>query len=199
MAAAPTLVLVDRSEPKSVLVIGRRDRDLSAPRAKAGGANCVVIRSQGRRAGASEALVKELLAAGATTVVVPSLLSLHSTPSRALGIVAALRAAGVVTHSLAEPGISSADGPTLTSIAGFLVAAEKQRASRQGAEVIARLSRTGRPIGRPRKSLPCSVEEARAVVEERGYRLAGQLLGLSASTVRRVLKVAAETTKGGAP
>ena len=76
-----------------------------------------------------------------------------------MAVTATLNAAGFVVHSLAEPGISSADSATLSTIATFLVAAEQRRASKAGSKIITAVRQAERPVGRPSKPLPVSVDK----------------------------------------
>ena len=125
--------------------------------------------------------------AGVTSVVVCGLASIHPSPARAIGIVAALYSASVIVHSLNEPGIAAADSATLSTIATFLLAAEQRRASKAGSKVITVVRKIGKRVGRPPKPLLVPVGQARHLVQLHGYRRAAVLLGVSASSVRRAL------------
>lgn len=192
MTAIPAGALIEATSIGAALVVPGRVRapQLHALRVAAevtGFPCCAVVRGRGRRAGAPEALVKELLDAGATSVVVPSLAALHPSPPRALAIVAVLSAAGLTVHSLAEPAIAAADSATLSTIASFLLAAEQRRASKVGSKIITVAKNTGKRVGRPPKPLPVPVEQVRSLVERHSYRRVGVMLGISSSGIRRAL------------
>lgn len=146
---------------------------------------CAVVRGKGRRSGASETLVSDLLTAGATVVILPSLAALHPVPARALGVLGALLSAGVRVVSTSDGWVASLDPQTVAAVATYLLNDETRRNSRRGRSVIAAVRRTGRKVGRP--AIPIDVDEARRLVELGGYRRAGRALRVSASSVRRAL------------
>lgn len=183
----------------AVVLAGRRARLSPAlAAASCGSRAAVVLRSGGRRRGAREQLVSELLNSDVTTVVVSSILSLHPIPAHALEALAVLRAAGLRVFSMADAWVSSADPATIQAVANFLRSAEARKNSKRGHDVIAEIRRKqNAKVGRPRK--PVDVERARVLVEQHGYRKAASMLGnISASSVRRALLHAAPII-GGAP
>lgn len=153
---------------------------------------CQVIRSRGRRAGASEEVVAEIVSTATKSVVVPCLSVLHPTGARALAIVAALRAAGVAVHSIAEPWVATVDAATLASVAAYFSVQANRERSKKTRTALGVVRASGRSIGRPRKPIP--VGRAAELVEQFGYRKAGQLLGVGATSIRRAIARARAST-----
>lgn len=147
-----------------------------------------VIRGGGRRRGATEALVAELLGSGVMGVVIESLRSLNPVPAKALAALASMMSAGLVVTSIADPWTTACDAQTLTMVSSFLVAAEKAKSSRAGHSAIAVARAQDRRIGRPRRTF--DVERARVLVEQHGFRRAARELGVGATTIRRALRAA---------
>lgn len=189
MTALPALV--------STSLRGHVVAQLRSEAAAAGYQVCRVVRARGRRGGAREALLAELLEADVTVVVVEAITALHPIPAKALEVLAGLLEVGIRAISLSEAWASSADAKTLHAVANYLSGVEAKRNSKRGREVIAEIRRAGnKKVGRPKKS--CDVERARALVEAHGYRKAASMLGnISASSIRRALLQASPT--GGAP
>lgn len=189
MTALPALVTTSLRAP----VVAR----LRSGAAAAGHQVCRVVRARGRRQGAREALVAELLEANVTTVVVEAISALHPVPARALEVLATLLNVGLRVVSLSDGWVSSADPKTLHAVSNYLSGIETKRNSKRGREVVAEIRRVGnKKVGRPKKS--CDIERARALVEAHGYRKAASMLGnISASSIRRALLQASPT--GGAP
>jgi hypothetical protein len=174
----------------AVVVAGRRrggDRRLVDAAAAHGGGQCLVVRGRGRRSGASETLVTELLNAGVSTVVVASLAVLHPSATSALGIAGALMAAGIRLVSLADGWTATVDPKTVVAISVYLSADQQRRASRQGRSAVASVRHTGMKVGRPCKPLPVPPDEARQFVEQFGWRGAAKKVGVSAASIRRSL------------
>lgn len=183
MTALPVTALVTTS---------LRQAPLGRLRAQAGqlGFGAVrVIKARGRRAGASEALVEELVTSGVGTVVLESLAKLHPVPSKALALLAALRSAGLRVVSLVDGWAGDADPTTLLCVATYLAAVEQKQNSKKGRAAIAVARVNARRVGRPKKEV--HVERARVLVEQHGFRKAAAMLGLGATTVRRALMQAA--------
>ncbi len=192
MAAIPRIQLAQGvAVPKVALVVtGRRrggDRRLVDAAATHGGGQCLVVRGRGRRSGAAEALVSEVLNAGASTVVVASLAALHPSATTALGIAGALMTAGIRLVSLADCWTATVDPHTVVAISVYLSADQQRRASRQGRTVIASVRQAGAKVGRPSRPLPVSPDEARRLVEQFGWRSGAKKVGVSAASIRRAL------------
>jgi DNA invertase Pin-like site-specific DNA recombinase len=194
MTAIPRIQLSQEAVPRAALVVtGRRrigDRHLVEAAAAHSGGGCLVVRGRGRRSGASEALVSDLLNAGISTVVVASLSALHPSTATALSIVGALLTSGIRLVSLADGWTAKVDPETVVAIASYLSADQQRRASRQGRTVIASVRQTGAKVGRPSRPLPVSPEEARQLVEQLGWRGAGRRVGISPASLRRRLAAA---------
>lgn len=149
-----------------------------------------VIRGGGRRRGAPEALVAELVGCGVLNVVVESISALHPIPAKALATLAAMRAAGLTVSSIADPWTTTCDPQTLVMVATYLSAEEKRRNSRAGRAAVAVARVRHARIGRP--PVPIEIERARALVEQHGsIRRAARELRVGASTLRRALRQAA--------
>lgn len=179
------------SEDAALVVATRRGPGVARLRnvaASVGLRSCRVLRSRGRRAGAREGLVAELLEAGVGVVVVPTLRVLHPSPAEALSMVSALAALGIRVVSVEQAWVTSAPANVLAAIAVFLADEERRRASRHGRRVVAVMRRDGARVGRPRKALPVQPAEALRLVNERGWRAAGRAIGLSPASVRRALQ-----------
>lgn len=175
----------------ALVISGRRaavDDQLREVAAARGERQCVVLRTGGRRSGASKRLVAELLDARVSTVVVPSLLTLHPSAPNALAMAAALMTSGVALVSLSDAWLTSVDPPTVAAVASFLMSDERRRASAHGRNAIALVRKTGKRIGRPSKPLPVPVEQARQLVEQLGWRGAARRIGISAASIRRALE-----------
>jgi hypothetical protein len=149
-----------------------------------------VIRGGGRRRGAPEALVAELLGSGVMNVVVESLRALHPVPAMALATLAAMKSAGLVVTSICDPWATTSDAQTLTMVSSYLSAEEQRRNSRAGRAAVAvaraRNARIGRPV------VPIDLERARALIaQHRSVRRAARELQVGATTLRRALRQAA--------
>ena len=167
-----------------------------------------VLKSHGRRKGASAALVTELLESGVSTIVIESISKLHPIPAHALALVGALMNAGLRVISVRDGWAANADPNTLMAAAAFITGIEEKRNSKRGRESAAVLRKTGRRVGRPARPLPVPVGEARQAVETLGWRGAARALSISAASIRRALAKADATASksssnevelGGAP
>ncbi len=105
-------------EARTALVLPRRASALESEAIARASVpdRCLIVRTRGRRAGAGEDLVAELLGAGVAVAVIPALSTLHPSPTRALALVGALTIAGVKVVSINEPWLSTVHSPTLASI-----------------------------------------------------------------------------------
>lgn len=149
-----------------------------------------VLKGGGRRRGAAEDLLKDLLSGGVATVVIESIERLHPVPARALGLLSAMRSAGLRVVCLTDGWADSADVETLKSVASYLSAVEQRAASKRGRTAIASARASGRRLGRPKKSV--DLARARALVEQHGsIRRAARELQVGATTLRRLLENAA--------
>lgn len=208
MSAIPKAVVPAAKDIQAALVVSPRERvpQVSRVRMAASGqglARSVVVRGGGRRRGASERLVADVLDAGVSTVVVPSLAAFHPASSGALAIAGALLQAGVRVVSIREGAFSSTDGATIAAVASFLQEEERRRASLRGRRTIALVRQTRQRVGRPAKPLPVSAGQARDLIASVGWRAAAKRIGISAASMRRALAregllPVAEST-GGAP
>lgn len=181
--AAPTAVLTTTLRPS---VVGRIRSQAGA----LGLGQVRVLRGRGRRAGAPEQLVEEVLAAGIKTVIAESLTAFHPSAARALGTVAALRLAGVAVVTLNDAPVANGDPATLSAVATYLAAVEQRAASRRGRTSIAVARVAGRRLGRPKK--PVDLSRARALIEQYGsVRRAAREMNLGVSTLRRAIRQAA--------
>lgn len=149
-----------------------------------------VVRARRRRAGASENLVEQILAEGVETVIVESVSVFSPSAAKSLGIVAALRSAGVTVLSLTDGALVAGDIGTLAAVAAFLAAVEQRSASKRGRAAIAVARANQRRVGRPKK--PVDLVRARALVEQHGsIRRAAREMNLGATSLRRALQRAA--------
>lgn len=192
MSATPKLnaLSVASTTQVAVVVTGRRTQaQQSSPAIElaAGLGRHVVVRGHGRRSGAGERLVAELLDAGVSTVVVPALTSLHPSAAKALGIAGALLMAGVRVVSLADGWLAFAEAETLVAVATHLQAEEHRKASVLGRRSIGLVRRGGGRVGRPPKPLTVPVEVARDCASDLGWRLGARKAGTSAASLRRAL------------
>lgn len=145
-----------------------------------------VVRARGRRAGAPENLIEEVVSAGIRTVIAETITAFHPSPARSLAVVVALRRAGVAVVTLNDGQVASGDPVTLAAVAAFLAGVEQKAASKRGRSAIAQARTNGRSLGRPKK--PVDLVRARALIEEHGsIRRAALVLGLGATTLRRVM------------
>lgn len=178
------------SDVAAVVLGGRRARttpELTKCVMESGAASATVIRSGGRRRGASESLVGDLLERGVTTVVVTSLAALHPSVASQLAILGALLTSGIRVVSVTDAWVSMVDPKTVAFIAGLLASDEHRRASRAGRSVVAQLRRAGTAVGRPRAALNVAPVDAQRLVAEQGWRRAARTIGTSPATLRRVL------------
>jgi DNA invertase Pin-like site-specific DNA recombinase len=181
--AAPTAVLTTTLRPS---VVGRIRSQAGA----LGLGQVRVLKGGGRRRGAAEALLKDLLSGGVATVVVESIERLHPVPAKALALLSSIRAAGLRVVCLSDGWADSADVTTLQAVATYLAAVEQRAASRRGRTAVASARASGRSLGRPRK--PVDLSRARALIEQFGsIRRAAREMNLGASTLRRAFKRAA--------
>jgi hypothetical protein len=189
MTAIPARAMVEAMGVVTGLVVPGRAREAQVGqlRAAAGAeAKCLVLRSRGRRKGAAEDLVAQVLEARVGVLVVPSLMTLHPSPARALGMVSMLVSAQVTVQVSTAPWVARADAGTLSAVASYLVAEEERRASRNGRRAIAQVRKAG-GVGRPSKPLSVSPEEAKQLVKQFGWRGAGRRTGVSPASLRRAL------------
>lgn len=178
-ALLPTAAVIPTTRPSAV-------RRIRSQAGALGFGQVRVVKGGGRKRGAAEALLKDLLSGGVATVVIESIERLHPVPARALGLLAAMRSAGLRVVCLTEGWADSADVETLKAVASYLSAVEQRAASKRGRAAIAAARVAGRSLGRPRKSVDLS--RARALVEQhKSIRRAAMVLQVGATTLRRAL------------
>lgn len=179
--------------PTAVLTTTLRPSEVGRIRSQAGAlgfGQVRVVKGGGRRRGAAEDLLKDLLSGGVATVVIESIERLHPVPARALGLLSAMRSAGLRVVCLTDGWADSADVETLKAVASYLSAVEQRAASRRGRTAIASARASGRSLGRPKKTVDLS--RALALVQQHGsIRRAARELQVGATTLRRALRQAA--------
>lgn len=181
--AAPTAVLTTTARPSEVGRIRSQAGTLGLGQVR-------VLKGGGRKRGAAEALLKDLLSGGVATVVVESIERLHPIPARALGLLSAIRSAGLRVVCLTDGWADSADVETLKAVASYLSAVEQRAASKRGRTAIASARASGRRLGRPKK--PVDLARAHALIEQYGsVRRAAREMNLGATTLLRALRKAA--------
>lgn len=176
-ALLPTAAVIPTMRPSAVGRIRSQAEALGLGQVR-------VLKGGGRRRGAAEDLLKDLLSGGVATVVIESLARLHPIPARALGLLAAMRSAGLRVVCLTDGWAGTADVETLKSVASYLEAAEHKKNSRAGRRAIAVARAGGRKLGRPRKEWD-RVRAAALVAELGSYRKAATALGIGCTTLRR--------------
>lgn len=182
------------SNPTAVVVSGAKSgsKALLARAASEAGGDAILLRSRGRRHGATQALVADLLNRRVATVVVPSLAALHPSVASQLAILSTLlqHKIRVVSVSPTESWVTVLDPTSVSLIAGLLAADEHRRASQHGRAVVAQLRQRSARVGRPRTTLKVALCEAQRLVGEKGWRRAARTIGTSPATLRRLLREA---------
>lgn len=189
------MIMTERvpERPVAVVVTGRRTGDgRSRAAAVVGGQDAIVLRSGGRRRGATQALLTDLLARKVRTVVVPSLASLHPSIGCQLAMLGTLlqNEIRVVSVNPSESWLALLDPRSVSLIAGLIAGEEQRRASRHGRAVVAQLRQRSARVGRPRTALKVTLAEAQRLVIEQGWRRAARTSGTSPATLRRLLREA---------